>query len=777
MTLISFLCLFLSGIPHVFSASIPSPPTVYLIRHGEKPPDPEDSGLNADGFRRAECLRDVFGLTSPYSIGHVMAPKINSQGQHRRSYETVLPVATDLSLIVDTSCKRNRVGCVAQRIREFKGTGNILISWRHSRMREIVQALGFDDPPEYPDERCMWMWDGNEDDDHLFVYEAEASHVCWSRIRKMDMHIGTMMTGRVIRSSTVRVCARAVNSRAETERQDFNLPTQFFRDIAGLRYFDRALPKDPLNLHPITSLTSSFFSSQERLRSHAQAFDGLLSLIPAKFYYGEDGSRKKQTKEQAREAKRAKLDPDAAKSAKDVMDENARKRKRDEERNEDDASDSGELGSEMPKEGLKRGDATTKKQKQAEDSAKSTEDAEARKKLKEEKKAQKKASQKEKKKAKEAARKAKVVEQQPTETKTRAAEAAQTSGSTPASKTKDQEQEDSDSDDNESVDGVPAEELSLEFSAEHEEHSSSASTPNSGLDASNPQSGSSSISSIVPPAEASKSSTSEPKPLKATPDELKERLQKRLDELRAARHADGLNGKPARNRQELIEARRQKAEQRKAHKKELRQKAREEEQRVKDEAMARRFSPGGSGSLLASPRSPADSVGSNNNFAFGRVVFADGQHADPTLSNVRDQHKSNGPKDPAATLKAVEAKAAKLAAMDDEKRADIEEKDMWLNAKKRAHGERVRDDSSLLKKALKRKETAKKKSEREWKERLEAVKKGKDMKQQRREENLRKRRDEKGNKGGGGGKKQTGGKKKSRPGFEGSFKAKSGGKK
>lgn len=27
---------------------------------------------------------------------------------------------------------------------------------------------------------------------------------------------------------------------------------------------------------------------QERLRSHAQAFDGLLSLIPAKYYYGEE---------------------------------------------------------------------------------------------------------------------------------------------------------------------------------------------------------------------------------------------------------------------------------------------------------------------------------------------------------------------------------------------------------------------------------------------------------------------------------------------------------
>lgn len=29
---------------------------------------------------------------------------------------------------------------------------------------------------------------------------------------------------------------------------------------------------------------------QDRLRSHAQAFDGLLSLIPAKYYYGDDNT-------------------------------------------------------------------------------------------------------------------------------------------------------------------------------------------------------------------------------------------------------------------------------------------------------------------------------------------------------------------------------------------------------------------------------------------------------------------------------------------------------
>jgi hypothetical protein len=225
----------------------------------------------------------------------------------------------------------------------------------------------------------------------------------------------------------------------------------------------------------------------------------------------------------------------------------------------------------------------------------------------------------------------------------------------------------------------------------------------------------------------------------------------------------------------LIEARRQKAEQRKAHKKELREKAKIEEEKKNDEAMARRFSPGGSGSLLASPRSPAESVGSgSNNFSFGRVMFTDGQQTDLTGTGVRETPKTRGARDPASQLKAAEAKKARLEEMDPAKRADIEDKDLWLNAKKRAHGERVRDDTSLLKKALKRKETAKKRSEREWRDRIDTVAKSKEQRQSKREENLRKRRDEKGAKGGK--KKSSSGKKKAaRPGFEGSFKG--GGKK
>lgn len=48
-------------------------PTVYMIRHGEKPADDDIPGLSPEGKQRAECLRSVFGPGSQYNIGYVMA--------------------------------------------------------------------------------------------------------------------------------------------------------------------------------------------------------------------------------------------------------------------------------------------------------------------------------------------------------------------------------------------------------------------------------------------------------------------------------------------------------------------------------------------------------------------------------------------------------------------------------------------------------------------------------------------------------------------------------
>ncbi|KUJ10659.1 SURF6-domain-containing protein [Mollisia scopiformis] len=506
-------------------------------------------------------------------------------------------------------------------------------------------------------------------------------------------------------------------------------------------------------------------SLQDRLREHAAAFDGLLSLIPAKFYYGEDTSdqwkKKKQTKEQAAAARRAKLDPDSAKTAKDVMDERARKRKL-EELEELGGSDIEGVEKEQPKEGMKQPQGKkAKKQKTSDtqDTPKTGKKQQAtpdeKRKLKQERKKEKKLHKKEK-------------ENPAVDEPANAPISKPTALEQPEES--DQDAMDEENGDLAMVDNVDQSGEMAHFEADgleekpeqHESASPSPTSPSPTFDNPTEPSTNTSTSSVIPPATA-------PKHIKlpTDPELLRSRLNARIEALRAARKADGPDGRPARNRQELLEARRKKEEQRKAHKKELRMKAKVEEDARREAALASaRDSP------VSSMMSPAIHS-PDHNFSFGRVSFADGQELAENLTSLKNAPRKRGPQDAATAFRATETKRQRIAGLDEEKRADIEEKDLWLNAKKRAHGEKVRDDTSLLKKTLKRKEKSKKKSEKEWTERKEGVAKSQAMKQKKREENLQKRRDEKGTKGKGKGKgksvKSKKPKVKSRPGFEGSF--------
>jgi hypothetical protein len=60
----------------LLASIVTASPTVYFIRHGEKPA--EGNGLNAEGQQRAQCLRSVFGASSQYNIGHIMAQTYKS---------------------------------------------------------------------------------------------------------------------------------------------------------------------------------------------------------------------------------------------------------------------------------------------------------------------------------------------------------------------------------------------------------------------------------------------------------------------------------------------------------------------------------------------------------------------------------------------------------------------------------------------------------------------------------------------------------------------------
>lgn len=476
--------------------------------------------------------------------------------------------------------------------------------------------------------------------------------------------------------------------------------------------------------------------------------------------------KKKQTKEQAAAARRAKLDPDSAKSAKDVMDERARKRKLAEAVTEADESDVDGIEKEQPKQGLKvPQEKKVKKQKVSEEAsvelpwkAPKSEDIseekrlkQERKKEKREKKAQKLAEKKQKNAAQKVELPAEAADAEPVE------QHAEKQTEPQVTETIEPDQDDVTPGDMEAIEVEGIEEQP------EDEVTSQSSPPSPTFDPPSPvePSANTSTSSTIPPAQ-------KPKHIKlpSDPELLRARLAARIETLRAARKADGPDGQPARNRTELMEARRQKEEQRKAHKKELRAKARLEEDAKREAALASaRDSPASS---LMSPaiHSP------DHNFSFGRVNFADGQQLSADLSHVQGAPRKRGPQDAATAIAASEKKAARIAGLDSQKRADIEEKDMWLNAKKKAHGEKVRNDTNLLKKTLKRKNEQKLKSSKEWNERKEGVQKGIEMKQKKREANLQKRIDGKGQKVKGKGGKKTGGAKKkpkARPGFEGSF--------
>ncbi|KAF2747059.1 SURF6-domain-containing protein [Sporormia fimetaria CBS 119925] len=520
---------------------------------------------------------------------------------------------------------------------------------------------------------------------------------------------------------------------------------------------------------------------ETRLKSHARAFEGLMSLIPAKEYYGKDESitstqwqkTKKQSREERQAAKRAKLDPASHKSAKDVMDENARKRKREleQEAEENDSSDIDmDIEKEKPREGLKTPVSKTKKQKTEKEkdtptsetkqpAANQAKTPEEKAQARAEKRKQKAEKKKEKLAQKQQNQKSKVDLQKQFKDTLGAPEKAQEESEGEQEAESDGDDEAHAENDMDAVDvgglvDVPA-------TATPSSAQSNASTTSAVSEASS--------KSSAPPASEEKEKAKENKPFKYDPtkhNEYRARLTAKLEALRAARKADGPDGRPARNRAELIEARRKKEAERKAARKANRELAKDDEERLKaEEQLARIRGASGSPSVFSLRSSPE----SEPNLAFGKVAWEDGQQLDTRLSGLMESRKKKGKSDPKTALAAAEKKKARISALDEEKRKDIEEKDLWLAAKKRAQGEKVHDDPALLRKSVKRQEKQKAKSKQEWKDRLTGVQKGKVMKQKKREANLKKRKEEKGQKG----KKKGGkpGKKPKRPGFEGTFKA------
>ncbi|KAF5565836.1 phosphoglycerate mutase family [Fusarium phyllophilum] len=145
-------------------------PTIYMIRHGEKPTKvgkTEPDGLSAQGKERANDLPNVFGPNSPYNIGYIMAEHPHKDGGRDRPWKTVEPLGDALGLKIHRNIDRDDYAGAASEALSFEGPGNVLLCWEHKSLEGIAKAIGIQGyaaetgwtgEVKYPGDRFDLIW-------------------------------------------------------------------------------------------------------------------------------------------------------------------------------------------------------------------------------------------------------------------------------------------------------------------------------------------------------------------------------------------------------------------------------------------------------------------------------------------------------------------------------------------------------------------------------------------------------------------------------------------
>ena len=219
--------------------------------------------------------------------------------------------------------------------------------------------------------------------------------------------------------------------------------------------------------------------------------------------------------------------------------------------------------------------------------------------------------------------------------------------------------------------------------------------------------------------------------------ELRERLQKKIEEFRQKRGT----------KDEQLEVKDQKREQRNKKKKA------KDKQEQKKKSLKQVTGGTDGGHKKASMLDEE-----------GRIVFSKFDFSTPTA----DHNKQSKKKDYKRLLKKAEAAQEKLKeikASDDMKGQELEETISWRRALDMAKGQKRKDDPALLKKTIKNVEKKKQRSKKQWEQRLKAEEQSKKKRQELRQKNIKSRVEQKRDKKKGSKKVKSKPKTARKPGF------------
>jgi hypothetical protein len=136
------------SIPAAAHSQVARPAHIILIRHAEKPADPDDQHLSPAGVQRAQRLVS-FVTTNPAMVKlgspvAVFATQATKHDNGQRTQETVAPLAKALKLPVETPFLSKDYAELANLIlstRAYNGK-TVLISWNHEEIAKLAGALG-----------------------------------------------------------------------------------------------------------------------------------------------------------------------------------------------------------------------------------------------------------------------------------------------------------------------------------------------------------------------------------------------------------------------------------------------------------------------------------------------------------------------------------------------------------------------------------------------------------------------------------------------------------